>query len=201
MAGKIVIEIYKDKNVDELTKIIADPESKLDTGSGAALNFAVAASLLSRAAALTAKSGVSGEKIDYIVKNAEKLREYMVFLIDDDVRSKNPLRQAIKNGSVPEELEAVRRPTVAISVELVNMTGQGLEMALDLAEICSEDAKPYIEQFAHTVMAVAKCSVSFILSVTQKSNEETYRYVSKRENEITMDGYQKLYDRLMEKLG
>ena len=200
MAGKIVIEIYKDKNVDELTKIIADPESKLDTGSGAALNFAVAASFLSRAAALTAKSGVSGEKIDYIVKNAEMLREYRVFLIDEDVRSKNPLRQAIKNGSVPEELEAVRRPTVAISEELVNMAGQGLEMALDLAEICSEDAKPYIEQFAYTVMAAAETSVSFILSVTQKSNEETYRYVSKRENEITMGEYQKLYDKLMEKI-
>ena len=199
MSEKIVIEIYKDKKVDELTKIIADPESKLDTGSGAALNFAVAASFLSRAAALTVKSGVSGEKIDYVVRNTEKLREYMVFLIDEDVRSKNPMRQALKHG-VPEEIEAVRKPTVAISEELVNMTGQGLELALSLAEICSEDAKPYIEQFAYTVMAVAETSVSYILSVTQKAVDETYRYVSKRENEITMGEFRELYDRLMEKI-
>ena len=36
MAEKIVIEIYRKKNPDELTAALADPEGKLDLASGAA---------------------------------------------------------------------------------------------------------------------------------------------------------------------
>ena len=39
MADKIVIEIYKNKDADELTKLLAEPQGKLETGSGAALSY------------------------------------------------------------------------------------------------------------------------------------------------------------------
>ena len=51
MAEGIKIEIFKLKNADELTKSLSDPESRLDTGSGAAMTAALAAALLERAAA------------------------------------------------------------------------------------------------------------------------------------------------------
>ena len=53
MAEKLVIEIYRNKNSEELTKLIADPGSRLETGSGAALTAAVAAAYLCRAAAMS----------------------------------------------------------------------------------------------------------------------------------------------------
>ena len=37
MAEKLVIEIFKDKPVAELAKIISEPDSKLETGSAAAV--------------------------------------------------------------------------------------------------------------------------------------------------------------------
>ena len=36
MAEKIIIDIYKNKNPDELTKLLADKESRLEAGSAAA---------------------------------------------------------------------------------------------------------------------------------------------------------------------
>ena len=40
MAEGIKIEIFKLKNADELTKSLSDPESRMDTGSGAAMTAA-----------------------------------------------------------------------------------------------------------------------------------------------------------------
>ena len=92
MAEGIKIEIFKLKNADELTKTLADPESRADTGSAAAMTAALAASLLARGASLTAEKVPENERVDYILRNAEILRSYMVHLIDEDVKSRNPLR-------------------------------------------------------------------------------------------------------------
>ena len=54
MAEGIKIEVYRLKNADELTKTLADPASRIETGSAAAVTAALAASLLERAAAMTA---------------------------------------------------------------------------------------------------------------------------------------------------
>ena len=199
MAEKFIIEIYRTKNPDELTKLIADPESKLDTGSGAALNMAVAAAFLSRAAAVCFKEGRSGERLDYIVRNAETLRNYMVYLIDEDVKCKNPMRQAVKNGE-EENFEACRRPAVSICEEIVNMVGSGLDLALELCDYCSKDGRIYVEQYVHTAMAAAKTAISYILSLSSKSVDETYRYVTRRENEMTMEQYEKLSGDIFSKL-
>ncbi len=199
MAEKFIIETYKTKNSDEFTKLIANPDSKLDTGSAAALNMAVAAAFLSRAAAICVKEGKSGERIDYIVKNAETFRNYMVYLIDEDVKCKNPLRQAIKRGE-EKNFEACRRPAVSICEEIVNMESCGLDLARELAGYCSAEGKIYIEQFLYTSLAAVKTAMSYILSLSSKSTDETYRYVTRRENEMTMERFEKTSDKIFEKL-
>lgn len=199
MAEKFIIEMYRTKNPDDLTKLLADPASKLDTGSAAALNMAVAASLLSRAAALCVKEGRSGEELDYVVRNAETLRNYMVYLIDEDVKCKNPLRQAEKKGE-EKNFEACRRPAVSICQEIVGMAGTGLELCLKLASFCSADSKIYVEQFVYTAMAAVKTAISYILCLSSKSSDETYRYVTKRENEMTLENYENLCKDILSRL-
>ena len=71
MAEGIKIEIFKLKNADELTKSLSDPESRMDTCSGAAMTAALAMSLLERAAALTVKNLPENERANYIFRNAE----------------------------------------------------------------------------------------------------------------------------------
>lgn len=198
MAEKVVIEIYKNKNPDELTKLIADPDSKLETGSAAAVTGAVAAALLSRAAAIAIGKNQDKERLEYILRNAEIIRNYMVHLIDEDVKSRGPLNRAMKEGG-PREIEAARHPAVAICSEIVNMMGKCLELLSELVDICPEEGLHYILESGETAMAAIKSAVSYVLDMTGKCSDETYRFVTRRENEITMEQYAPMYQKILEK--
>ncbi len=199
MAEKFIIEVYREKKADEITRLIADPDSKLETGSAAAASMAFAMAFICRAVALCKKAGKSGEDIDYVERNAENLRTYMVHLIDEDVKSRGPLRQAVKKG-VAFEIDAAREPAVSVCSEIVNMVGNGFELALKLAEACSDDAKPYLEQYAYTAMGAARTAVSYIIAMSSKSSDETFRYVCRRENELMMQQHEEKFNALMQKL-
>ena len=185
MAEGIKIEIFKLKNADELTKSLADPESRLETGSGAAMTAALAMSLLERAAAVTVKALPENERVDYIFRNAEILRTYMVHLIDEDVKSRGPLRKALKEGD-ERKIEATRQPAVAIPSEVINMMGQALELAKELTALCPNDALHYLGESAELSMAAIRASRMYILDMSDKCSDDTYRYIVRRENEITL---------------
>lgn len=185
MAEGIKIEIFKLKNADELTKSLADPESRLDTGSGAAMTAALAVSLLERAAASTVKALPENERADYIFRNAEILRTYMVHLIDEDVKSRGPLRKALKEGD-ERKIEATRQPAVAIPGEIINMMGQALELAKELTALCPKDTLHYLGESAELSMAAIRAARMFIIDMSDKCSDDTYRFVIRRENEITL---------------
>ncbi len=185
MAEGIKIEIFKLKNADELTKSLADPESRLDTGSGAAMTAALAVSLLERAAALSVKALPENERADYIFRNAEILRTYMVHLIDEDVKCRGPLRRALKEGD-ERKIEATRQPAVAIPGEIINMMNQALELSRELVPLCPKDALHYLGESAELSMAAIRSARMFIIDMSDKCSDDTYRYVIRRENEITL---------------
>ncbi len=185
MAEGIKIEIFKLKNADELTRSLADPESRIETGSGAAMTAALAMALLERAAALTVKALPDHERADYILRNAEILRTYMVHLIDEDVKSRNPLRRALKEGDA-RNIEAARQPAIAIPGEIINMMGQALELDKELTALCPKDALHYLGESAELSMAAIRASRMFILDMSDKCSDDTYRYIIRRENEITL---------------
>ena len=185
MAEGIKIEIFKLKNADELTKSLADPESRLDTGSGAAMTAALAVSLLERAAALSLKALPENERADYIFRNAEILRTYMVHLIDEDVKCRGPLRRALKEGD-ERKIEATRQPAVAIPGEIINMMNQALELSRELVPLCPKDALHYLGESAELSMAAIRSARMFIIDMSDKCSDDTYRYVIRRENEITL---------------
>ena len=185
MAEGIKIEVFKLKNADELTKALADPESRMDSGGAAALTAALASSLLERAAALTVKALPENERAEYIFRNAEILRTYMVHLIDEDVKSRHPLRRALKEGG-EREIEAARRPAVAIPGEIINMMSQALELSKELCPLCPKEAMHYLGEFAELAAASIRATRMFIVDMADKSSDDTYRFVVRRENEITL---------------
>ena len=152
MAEGIKIEIFRLKNAEDLTKSLADPESRMETGSGSAMTAALAAALLGRTAALTAEVLPDHERVTYILRNAEILRAYMVHLIDEDVKSRGPLRQAMKKGD-EREIEAARQPAIAITEEIINMMSQTLELAVELSALCPGEAMHYLGEGAEFCMA------------------------------------------------
>ena len=185
MAEGIKIEVFKLKNADELTKSLADPESRMDTGSGAAMTAALASALLERAAAETIRELPDNERANYILRNAEILRGYMVHLIDEDVKSRSPLRRALKEGD-ERNIEAARQPAVAIPGEVINMMGQALELGKELCALCPAASLHYLGEFAELAMAAIRSARLFIVDMSDKCSDETYRFVVRRENEITL---------------
>ena len=185
MADGIKIEFFRMKNAEELTKSLADPESGMDTGSGAAITAALSAALLKRAAAMTLREIPDNERAVYIDRNAEILRAYMVHLIDEDVHSRGPLRRALREGD-ERNIEAARQPAVAIPGEIINMMGQALELARELCGLCPKEALHNLGECAELAMAALRASRMFILDMSDKCSDDTYRFVVRRENEITL---------------
>lgn len=185
MAEKIMIEVFKKKTMEELSQALADPDGKLETGSGAAAVASVAAALLCRAAAATGKTVSGNERLDYIVRNGEILRSYMVHLIDEDVKCRGPLKRAMMEGDA-RTIEAARQPAVSISAEILNMMGKLLALAQELCPLCPKEAKHYLAESAELAMAAARTARSYIVDMAAYSSDETYRFVTHRENELLL---------------
>ena len=183
MAESIKIEIYRDKNAGDFTAALADPDSRLETGSGAAAAAALAAAFLCRAASLTARAVQANERVDYIARNAETLRKYLVHLIDEDVRSRGPLRRAMKEGGA-YEIEAASEPAMSISREIVNMMGQLVELAKELSAFCPQEGLHFLAACAELALASMRAARHYIVDMADKSTDETFRYINRRENEI-----------------
>ena len=199
MAEKLIIDIYKNKNPEELTKLLAEKDSRLEAGSAAAMTAASAAALFARAAAITAGEIKNDARLDYIIRNSEIIRSYMVYLIDEDVKSRYPLRKAMKEGTA-QEIEAARQPAVCIAGEIINMMGQCLELMQELSLICPPDALHYLGEAAHLAMgAVRSCRV-YILNMADKCSDETYRFVTRRENELSLEKFSKFYEAITVKV-
>lgn len=186
MAEKLVIDVFRNKTADEFTKALSDPEGKLETGSASAVSASLAAALLLRAARLTSKEQTENERIAYIVKNSEILRDYMVHLIDEDVKCRAPLHKALFDAR-PQEIEAARHPAVAICAEIVNMMCQCLDFAAELKELCPHHALHYLAESAHLALASINSARLFIVDMSDKCQDETYRFVTRRENDITLE--------------
>ena len=172
-------------------------EKRLDASSRLPrpLPAASAAALFSRAAAFTAQQVKNDARIDYIVRNAEIIRNYMVYLIDEDVKSRNPLRKAIKEGK-EREIEAARQPAVCIAGEIINMMGQCLELMLELAESCPDEAVHYLGEAAHLAMGAIRSSRVYIVNMADQCSDETYRFVARRENEMSLEKFSAVYEKL-----
>ena len=187
MEEKLIIEIYRKKDPEELTKLLAEPESRLDLGSAAALAAADACAMGLRGAKLAAAGASGEERMDYILRNLEKLREYMVYLIDEDVKCRSILRRAEKKGN-EREIEAARRPACCICEEIINQMGNTLDLLSELADKGKQGGM-YISAAVHMSMAAMQSAMAFVLDMSAKSSDDSYVFVTRRENEITLENY------------
>lgn len=194
MAEKLTIEIFRRKDADALTAALADPESRTAVGSGAAMTAAIAAAYLHRACALCQGEG---ERLDWLRRNSETLRTYMVRLIDEDVNCRGPLRRALREGDA-RAIEAAHQPAVAIAQEIVSMMGQTLELLAETAALTTDEGKTYCAAGAELALSAVKASMHYILAMSAASGDETYRFVIRRENEITLEQTTASYERVIE---
>ena len=196
MAEGIKIQIYRNETTDNLTKKLADPGENADIGSAASASAALSASMLARAAVQIREAGGENEKLDWYVRNTEILRSYMVKLIDEDVKCRGPLRRALKEGD-DRTVEAARQSAVSICLEIVNMMGQCINLAGEMAALAGEEAKAELAAAADLAYGASKAAGRYILYMSSLSPDDTYRYVMKRENQLTMQDQKEAYERVI----
>ena len=199
MAEKLIIEVFKEKKAEDFTSAIASPECRAASGSAAAYSAAMAAALLGRAARICAEKDAANERVAYIVRNSEILRSYMVQLIDESVKAKGPLRRAKKDGD-ERGIEASLQMAACIESEIVNMMKPCLEFISELCGLCPKEDAHLLAEAAELALCASRVSISVILSYSAQSGDETFRYVTKRENEVFLAEQKELYEGVAEKL-
>ena len=152
--------------------------------------WAVSAALLCRASRIAAEALPDNERADYLARNTETLRKYMVHLIDEDVKARGPLRRALNEGG-EREIEAARQPAIAICGEIINMMNQSLELAKELTGFCPKAAMHYVGESAELALAALKAARMYIVDLSDYCSDDTYRFVIRRENEITLEQCEK----------
>ena len=200
MAESIKIEIFRKKDAEDFTKALADPDSRAQTGSGAAMTAAVSAALLERAAKLTRAVLPDNERADWLVRNGEILRSYMVNLIDEDVKARGPYRRAMKEGD-ERKIEAATQVAGAVCSEIVGMMAKGLEMLEELAPLCPAEARHFVAESADLALAAVRASMRVCVYWGDLSIEDTRRYVIRRENELQWEEIFPRYQRVIEQCG
>ena len=200
MENKLVLEIYRKHPFEKLTEELADPESRLNTGSSACAAGAVAFSLLNRAALLCrAALPEENERVEYIVRNSASLRAYLAFLVDEDVKCRGPLRKARKGGG-PDEIAACCQPASAIAAEAVNMMQKLLELDEELICLFPGKLPHFVFEAASLAFSAAEAAVPYILSVARLSDDDTYRYVTEKENHVYLDLCRELKEKIYSRL-
>lgn len=188
MAEKFKIDIFRLKTADEFIKLLSDPESRLETGSAAAVAAGEASALLMRAAAIASAAEPEDERLQYILKNAGILRDYMINLIDEDVKARAPLNRALRGGDA-REIEASRHPATAICAEIISMMCRCIELLTELTERCPKEALHYLGSAAELAAGAMKSARMYVVNMADKCSDDTYRYITRRENELTFEQY------------
>ena len=124
----------------------------------------------------------------------------MIHLIDEDVKCRAPLRKALREERPEREVEACRHPAVCICEEIVNMMGQLIGLAEELSALCPADAMKYLGASVHIAWSAMNSARMYILSIVRESADDTFDYVTRRENEILFSEAKEKLDAVMEKV-
>ena len=182
---KIVIEVFKTKSAAELSEAIADPDSHTDVGTAAAASAANAFALALRAARMNEARCGHSERLDYLTRNLENLRAYMLHLMDEDNRCRGPLRRALRDNDA-ERFEPALTASCAIANELVCMAGNLLALLEELVPLCDAESAVYAAAAAGMALSVTESCRCYLLGRAAHSVDETFRFVTRRENELTL---------------
>lgn len=195
MTDKIVIDVFRKKTIEEFSEILSEEKARIETGSASAAAASFAAALLKRAADSVV---AENERLEYIKRNSEIIRNYMTYLVDEDVKCRGPMRKALKEGDCAK-IEACIQPACAINSEIINMMQNLLEFCEEIFDYAPDDEKHYIVEAANLALSAVRMSVSYILNAVKSSSDDTYLYVTRRENEIFCSKCEEIAGRINKK--
>lgn len=196
MEKKLLIEIVRKLPFDELSARTADASDKIDSGSASCITASIAAALAKRASyGVSGDSAEASDRIEYIRRNTEIIRDYMDHLIDEDIRCRGPLKKAFKDGD-PRKISACCQPACAIAEETADMMRTLLGFCDELVSFYKGNIPHYVFEAATLAYAAVESSAAYIDSVTKLSDDATYIYITDKEMSIFRDECLKLREKV-----
>ena len=191
----IKMQKLSEKPLSEYTEAVASAEGKPEAGSAAALVAALAPALGSLAAAL---AGVDPEgEHKELVAELNEMRKYMLKQVDEMPRSRAPLVKRISEQADGLHLESAARVACSIPNEVVYLMCRCMELLDELMPLCRAEDKPTVQAAAYLCLAAISVMRGQIAHYTTYMDDESFRYVCKREAEINVQQHQEIIDRLM----
>ena len=191
----IKMQKLSEKPLSEYTEAVASAEGKPEAGSAAALVAALAPALGSLAAAL---AGVDPEgEHKELVAELNEMRKYMLKQVDEMPRSRAPLVKRISEQADGLHLESAARVACSIPNEVVYLMCRCMELLDELMPLCRAEDKPTVQAAAYLCLAAISVMRGQIAHYTTYMDDESFRYVCKREAEINVQQHQGIIDRLM----
>ena len=77
------------------------------------------------------------------------------------------------------------------------MMGQCLDLAYEMADLAEDNVKADLATGADLAYGASLAAGRYILHMSSLSPDDTYRYVMKRENELTMQAQRAVYERII----
>ena len=187
------IKIYKKFSIEDFVNEFNTCNSKLDTGSINAITAACSVALFKRAVL----SLENGEREEWLKRNASILEKYMIHLIDDDVKARASYNKERKTGN-SINIEAAIHPACTINEEIINMLHQMLELNYECCKIVEKEMLHYLKESAYIALGAINSCITWLLDITSNCSDETYRFIVKRENEITLGECEELCKKILE---
>ena len=203
MADKIVLkaERYKNYNMDELTLKLSEAASRAEAGTVAGASGALACAMALRLANGLLSGDPENERYKYLVKNIDSLRTYMSVLMDQDIRCRAPMVKAIRENRPVEELDACLHPASEITEEIVGMMNVLLDFLIEMSGKLAFSDISVIQASLESAMAAVRISGAWINYLSDLSTEETFKFVMRREYEITYGEITEKYNKITETVG
>jgi len=181
--GAIKQFAFSGKTVKDFSTELASKDSRLEIGSAAALIGGMAASSL-----LLAVRKTGSEELGKTAEDIELLRKYFIFLVDEEVKAKEPLESRLRQGVTDEaEIEGgYRTACIILSEQLYTLV-----KLIDIAESVSDRLCPCTAVESAAAMYYIKTALESIrlklAFYATKMTEPVFARTTKREPEIVIE--------------
>lgn len=191
----IKLQKISEKTLTAFTEELASVDGKPETGCVGALVAALAPSLGTLAASLVEIDPEGEHKA--LLKELDEMRKYMLRQADDMHRSRSPLMKRIAENADGMQIESAARLACGIPNEIVYLMCRCMELLDQLAPVCRAEDKTTIQAAVYLCLAVISVMRGQIDFYASYMEDDSFRYVVKREAELNVQEHQALIDKLL----
>lgn len=176
---------FSDKGAKLFTEALGDPATKLGLGSAGAYSAAMGAALALRAVRCCPSDDPAMQSAE---ADLRKLREYFVFLIDEENKAKLPLEKRLNTDAPKEEIEAGYRTACMIQSEILYTCIRMVDVIESVSDkVCSCSAYLCAASLIYTKTALDSARLMLAKNAAGMTDEVS-AHTTRREPEIAIEG-------------